>query len=47
MPGLPPLWDSILRHHLSLRIGGSMMDSLIEDLPEDECLDLLNKHHFG
>ena len=24
-----------------------MMDSLMEDLAEDECLDLLNKHHFG
>ena len=23
------------------------MDSLMEDLPEDECLDLLNRHHFG
>ncbi len=24
-----------------------MMDSLLEDLAEDECLDLLNRHHFG
>jgi uncharacterized protein len=24
-----------------------MMDSLMEDLAEDECLDLLNNHHFG
>lgn len=23
------------------------MDSLLEDLAEDECLDLLNRHHFG
>jgi uncharacterized protein len=24
-----------------------MMDSLMEDLAEDECFDLLKRHHFG
>jgi nitroimidazol reductase NimA-like FMN-containing flavoprotein (pyridoxamine 5'-phosphate oxidase superfamily) len=24
-----------------------MMDSRMEDLPEDECFDLLKRHHFG
>ena len=24
-----------------------MMESLMEDLAEDECIDLLKRHHFG
>jgi nitroimidazol reductase NimA-like FMN-containing flavoprotein (pyridoxamine 5'-phosphate oxidase superfamily) len=29
------------------RIGGRIVDSLIEDLAESECLELLKTHHFG